>query len=340
MSSIGLIAAAMTITSGPEAIARPQWWPDSVRDTTVETGVIKMQVYRAGDEGVAVVIMQDMHDYFDPAPKWEGDIQEQWIERGSRHRNFVATLAKQHRVFVPIRRGYGATEDPGVGYDVATYAEDVLAMLSKEGVERAVFIGRNPAQNDIYWIAEHHPERMIAMALFEPTPWLPFDFDNEDAFAFASGWWRGARDMGATDERIDELTLSRFSGAIPHFLSEEGAQIDVPLLYLSSPPSFEGAWMWANLFAFEDEDADCSEVTSNYPCSVFGDADRVDRLRTYFGSHPHNALAASTRERLEATFSDMTVVPYPFGDEFPSDIWAYYGEVVEPFLARFRQRQE
>ena len=187
-----ILAAGILICSGHVAADRPAFWPDNVRSEMIETATIEMQVYRAGESGMPIVVMQDMHDYFDPDPKWaDPEARAGWIARGSGHRDFVARLAG------------------------------------------------------------HHPERTAAMILLEGMAQPLLDVTDPDVFAFASGWWRGARDIADTDERIDQLTMERLGGYVPAFLTDSNARVSVPTLYLGGPPAFEGQWMWSNLYRFD-----------------------------------------------------------------------------------------
>ncbi|MEE4639954.1 MAG: alpha/beta fold hydrolase [Wenzhouxiangella sp.] len=333
----GPMMVLIALLSTGEALAqRPAFWPDTVRSEFVETATLKMQVYRAGESGIPVVIMQDMHDYFDPAPKWDDpQMQAGWIAGGAGHRDFVAKLGERYQVLAPIRRGYGETEDPGSGYDVATTGRDLIALLNASGIEQAIFVGRTPSQNEMIWLAENHPERMAGMVLLDGMVQPLVDLSNPDFFAFASGWWRGSRDLASTDERIDQLTSERLGGYIPAFLSDESITIDVPTLYLEGPAAFEGQWMWSNLYRFERRAVEqCVEITEAYPCSVFGDAERVARLDALFDNHPMQTMVAGGLEKMQEQFSDFTVSNYPHGQQMVSDFWGDYLERIQPFLNR------
>lgn len=333
---IRILAAGILIFSGHVAADRPAFWPDNVRSEMIETATIEMQVYRAGESGMPIVVMQDMHDYFDPDPKWaDPEARAGWIAQGAGHRDFVARLAEHHRVFVPIRRGYGRTEDPGHGYDAATTGGDLIAMLNASGIDRAVFVGRTPSQNEMLWLAEHHPERMAAMILLEGMAQPLLDVTDPDVFAFASGWWRGARDIADTDERIDQLTMERLGGYVPAFLTDSNARVSVPTLYLGGPPAFEGQWMWSNLYRFERNAVEqCPEVTDSYPCSVFGDPEHVARLDALFKDHPMAELVAGGRAKMEAQFTRFDFAPYPHGADMVEDFWGDYYQRIQPFLER------
>ncbi len=331
-----LLIASAVILASQVAADRPDFWPETVRSEMVDTATIEMQVYRAGASGIPIVVMQDMHDYFDPNPKWEDPAaQEGWIASGAGHRNFVARLGERYRVLAPIRRGYGLTEDPGSGYDAATTGRDLIALLDASGVERAIFVGRTPSQNEMLWLAENHPDRMAGMVLLEGMAQPLLDISNPDAFAFASGWWRGARDIANTDDRIDQLTSERLGGYVPAFLSDTELSIDVPTLYLDGPPAFEGQWMWSNLYRFERNSVErCPEITESYPCSVFGDSERVARLDALFTNHPMQDLVANGRARMQEQFTDFTVSTYPHGEQMVSDFWGDYFERIQSFLER------
>lgn len=84
---------------------------------------------------------------------------------------------------------------------------------------------------------------MAGMVLLEGMAQPLLDISDPDAFAFASGWWRGARDIANTDDRIDQPTSERLGDYVPAFLSDTELSIDVPTLYLDGPPAFEGQWM-------------------------------------------------------------------------------------------------
>jgi len=333
-----ILLAASLLLFGSQAVAdRPDFWPDSVRSEMVDTVTIEMQVYRAGESGMPVVVMQDMHDYFDPNPKWEDpQARAGWIAQGAGHRDFVARLGEKHRVFVPIRRGYGLTEDPGTGYDAATTGRDLIALMDASGIDRAVFVGRSPSQNEMLWLAENYPDRMAAMILLDGIVQPLLDVSDPDAFAFASGWWRGARDVANTDERIDQLTSERLGGYVPAFLSDTELRIDVPTLYLEGPPAFEGKWMWSSLYRMSRASVEmCTEVTGAYPCSVFGDPGRVARLDEFFDDNPIETLVAGGRSKMEDQFTDFTLDPYPHGEQMVQNFWGDYLERIQPFLSRF-----
>lgn len=332
--SLFAVPAALSAQAQDWPEERPDWWPAELRDEMVEANSIKMQVYRLGDQGPPVVLMQDVHDYLDPRRKWADDQDhEYWLANAKHYAAFASRLAEDYRVYIPIRRGYGKTTDPGTGYDVATHAEDVLAMLKSVGIGQAIFVGRHPSQNEMYWIAEHHPERMAAMVLLAPTPILPADFSDPDVREFLADWWSSPSEISNDPQRVDDIILPRMAGHAPHYLSDPEARIDVPTLYLEEPPPFGGAWMWARLFSAIDAQAKCPTITSSFPCKVLGSPERRERLRTYFRAHPNIELAASNLDRMKAAFTQLEIVRYDPKAEKSENMWDDFHPIIQPFMA-------
>jgi pimeloyl-ACP methyl ester carboxylesterase len=98
-------------------------------------------------------------------------------------------LAEQHTVIAPDLRGLGASSRPDGGYDPATVAEDVRALLDALDVDRAavgaIDLGVAPA----FLLALQHPDRVDRLVLVEAVlPGLP----GAEAFLAAGPpWWFG-----------------------------------------------------------------------------------------------------------------------------------------------------
>lgn len=124
-----------------------------------------------------------------------------------------------------MKRGYGESDDPGWGYDVATQSEDLLGLMDALGIHRAVLVGRVPATQDLTWIAEHHPER-VAGLVYLGNPVVFQSSSHLEARLFGENYTRGSCDL---EERGVALGNARGPWR-PHFLDDETARIDVPAL--------------------------------------------------------------------------------------------------------------
>lgn len=96
-----------------------------------------------------------------------------------------------HRVVAYDARGHGDS-DPAQPYDYASLAADLLDVLDKRGLDRAVLAGASMGAHTAVRFALDHPERVRALALITPA-WLPGesrDLERWDALA------RGLREGG------------------------------------------------------------------------------------------------------------------------------------------------
>ena len=72
-----------------------------------------------------------------------------------------------HRVIAPDLRGSGGSTVTEGGYDKATMAVDVLALMDALGVETAHVVGYDLGAGVAYDLAARHPERVASMAFME-----------------------------------------------------------------------------------------------------------------------------------------------------------------------------
>ena len=194
--------------------------PGSYTSRSVEANGVGLQYMDFGGAGLPVIFVQDIHNYFEDEDPYYRDL---WA-------GFYQRFTDRHRVLATVRRGYGESDAPGWGYDVATQAEDVLALMTALGIPRAVLVGRPPATQDLTWIAEHHPERLAGLVyignpvVFE-EPSLP------DARRFSDLYAQASCDL---QERAASLLDPRASWR-PHFLEDTTARIHVPALRFTNP---------------------------------------------------------------------------------------------------------
>ncbi len=92
------------------------------------------------------------------------------LQTGEGMANLAAHLARRGPVLVPDLRGRGLSEQPAAGYDPATMADDVAALLGVLGVERPVAIGRLHGGLVAYHLAARHPGRVRGLVLGDTTP--------------------------------------------------------------------------------------------------------------------------------------------------------------------------
>ena len=77
--------------------------------------------------------------------------------------NFAQRFTKQNRVVAITRRGFGESSHPDSGYDQATLAADVIAVLDSMGINKAVLAGHSIGGYEITHIAAKYPARVLGL---------------------------------------------------------------------------------------------------------------------------------------------------------------------------------
>jgi pimeloyl-ACP methyl ester carboxylesterase len=109
--------------------------------------------YSIGGSGSAVVLL---HGYAQTSHMW---------------RPVMGELAKRHTVIVPDLRGAGGSGHPESGYDKKTMAQDIHALVTSLGQERAIIVGHDIGLMVAYAYAAQYPdatEKVVLMDAFLP----------------------------------------------------------------------------------------------------------------------------------------------------------------------------
>ena len=98
-----------------------------------------------------------------------------WFFTGAR------VLAKTHRVLLYDLRGHGRSERPATGYDVATMAGDLEALVAGFTDEPVALVGHSFGALVAMHYARAHPEGVTRLAVVE-APLMPGDADELAGF--------------------------------------------------------------------------------------------------------------------------------------------------------------
>jgi pimeloyl-ACP methyl ester carboxylesterase len=94
-----------------------------------------------------------------------------WPENWYMWRLVMPELAKDFQVIAPDQRGIGLTDKPQDGYDPATLANDLVALMDALGHTRFAVVGTDTGLPIGYALAADHPDRVERVALAEvPGP--------------------------------------------------------------------------------------------------------------------------------------------------------------------------
>ncbi|HEV2786561.1 MAG TPA: alpha/beta fold hydrolase, partial [Solirubrobacteraceae bacterium] len=85
-------------------------------------------------------------------------------------RHVIGPLAQTHRVLAPDLRGWGWSDAPPGDYAKRTFADDVIALLDHEGLERVRIIGHDWGAYAAFLLAQGHPERVERLVALDIAP--------------------------------------------------------------------------------------------------------------------------------------------------------------------------
>ncbi|MDQ0921510.1 pimeloyl-ACP methyl ester carboxylesterase [Pseudarthrobacter sp. W1I19] len=137
------------VTNGPKV---PADFSNTFKSTFVEANGIRQHAV-VGGEGPAVLLIHG------------------WPEDSYAWRSVMQPLAENHTVIAVDQRGIGLTEKPADGYDTATLADDLAALMTELGHEKFSVIGHDTGYFIGYALAADHRDRVERFAGVEvPGP--------------------------------------------------------------------------------------------------------------------------------------------------------------------------
>lgn len=93
-----------------------------------------------------------------------------WPQHGGMWEPLIAVLGEDHRVLVPDLRGFGRSDAPDGDYSKHALAADVLALLDREGIERAAVVGHDWGGWIAWLLALEHPGRVERFVSLDVPP--------------------------------------------------------------------------------------------------------------------------------------------------------------------------
>lgn len=93
-----------------------------------------------------------------------------WAVHGGMFEALREHLEENFELLVPDLRGHGDTDAPWKGYDTESLADDLLALLDEEGIERAHVAGYSWGGFIALAFAQRHPERIGKLGMLCSAP--------------------------------------------------------------------------------------------------------------------------------------------------------------------------
>jgi pimeloyl-ACP methyl ester carboxylesterase len=114
--------------------------------------------------------------------------------------SIIPDLATRHRVIAPDLRGLGASERAADGYDAATLASDMVALLDELEEPRASVVALDASVPPAFLFAAQHTERVSRLILMEGLVGLLPGAEN--FLAAGPPWWFGFHSIPGFAESV------------------------------------------------------------------------------------------------------------------------------------------
>ena len=149
-------SAPLSTPEGPGSVSGapnlPAGFTDTFTSRYIDTGELRLHAV-IGGEGPPLLLVHG------------------WPETWYAWRLLMPALARDFEVIAVDQRGIGLTDKPEDGYDSATLAGDLVALMDALGHERFAVVGHDTGFIISYALAADHPDRVDRVALAEiPGP--------------------------------------------------------------------------------------------------------------------------------------------------------------------------
>ena len=152
MCSGVLAATSFAATRPPDAPQLPPGFGKTFTSKFVDAGGLRQHIVIGGD-GPPLLLVHG------------------WPENWYQYRALMPALARDFTVIAVDQRGMGLTEKPASGYDSATLANDLVALMDELGHERFSVVGLDTGMVISYALAADHPDRVARLVVGEaPLP--------------------------------------------------------------------------------------------------------------------------------------------------------------------------
>lgn len=234
-----MLASASLLVLGAFAARADVAPPEEFVGAITETAEVNLHYVRDGGPGETVVLMHG------------------WPQTWASWHEVMPLLAADYDVIAVDLRGVGGSDKPADGYDKATMAGDILALMDELGIASANIVGHDIGAMVAFAFAQQYPERADTITLIDaPIPGTEI-FDTIAADPRA---WHFA--FHAAPEVPEVLTAGREEYYYGHFIRALDAgtgamgapEIAVTVEAYSVPETARAGFGWYRAFARDIED--------------------------------------------------------------------------------------
>ena len=139
--------------------------------------------------------------------------------------SLIEHLAAGHRVLAPDLRGTGESDRPSSGYQVADFADDVVAVCRHAGIHRAILIGHSVGAAVALEVAAREPDLVAGIAMLDGALLFPRELREQ----LLAGPVRGLEGPGWLEVLSGYVAARQFDPADPPDVRER-VLADLPKL--------------------------------------------------------------------------------------------------------------
>jgi pimeloyl-ACP methyl ester carboxylesterase len=148
---------SLPIPAGPGSVSGapnlPAGFTDTFTSRSIDTGAVRLHAVIGGGGGPPLLLVHG------------------WPQTWYAWRMLMPTLARDFQVIAVDQRGIGLSDKPRDGYDTATLAGDLVALMDALGHERFAMYGTDTGMPIAYALAADHPDRLARLVVSEaPLP--------------------------------------------------------------------------------------------------------------------------------------------------------------------------
>ena len=216
--------------SVPGAPRLPAGFTDTFTSRYIDTGDVRLHAVIGGD-GPPLLLVHG------------------WPESWYAWRLLMPALARDFEVIAVDQRGMGLSDKPAGGYDTATQAGDLVALMDSLGHQQFAVVGHDTGFAISYALAADHPDRVARVALAEipgspgtvtaPPLFLPGPLNDRL-------WHLGFNRIDKLNEQLvagrEDIFYRWEFDAAAGTLPDEA--IDYYVRTLSNPDSLRGSFGW------------------------------------------------------------------------------------------------
>jgi pimeloyl-ACP methyl ester carboxylesterase len=188
----------------------------------VSTDRLTIEYMDFGGAGTPIINIQGAHNFFDKssqAPHIE-EMNQNWID-------FCHSFSDEYHVFAPLNRGFGRTDKAPKNWNVQTQVEDLISWMDFMKIEKAFFFGKGPAAQNMIYLAENYPQRVLGIVMVQQI----FVFTEINDPIVAEYKYYDELESYESPE-FNNFTLSEDKEVFrPKIFSDSTLQINLPALY-------------------------------------------------------------------------------------------------------------